>query len=92
MSQNILTNGLNHASLSCVRLHWNDILEAMQRDNALLGVPHLKNVLHFGAQCLSQSEERDSVSLSHFTSYLFTLCSQRLINTHSLTLEVFSPL
>lgn len=50
----LLTNGLHHAGLSCVSLHWNDVLEAMQWNDALFGIPYLKNVLHFAAQFLSQ--------------------------------------
>lgn len=44
-----LTDSIHHARLSGVCLHWNDVLEAVQRDDALARVPHLKDVLHFGA-------------------------------------------
>lgn len=54
----VLTDGLHHAGLSCVSLDWNDILETMQRDDALPGIPHLKDMLHFGAQILSQRRKR----------------------------------
>lgn len=65
------TDSLHHAGLPRVRLHWNDILEAMQRDDALIGIPHLENVLHFGTQLLSHREEMDSVQHTHTISHLF---------------------
>lgn len=55
-----LTDSIHHARLSGVRLHWNDILEAVQRDDALARVPHLKDVLHFGAQFLPHRRKRSS--------------------------------
>ena len=71
--QLVLTNGLHHACLSCVGLHWNDILETVQRDDALFGTPHLKNVLHFGAQFLR--EQRDM-----FYNHILHLIYLNLVN------------
>lgn len=47
-----LTDSLHHAGLSGVGLHRNDVLEAVQRDDALARLPHLEDVLHLGAQSL----------------------------------------
>lgn len=63
--QLVLTNGFHHACLSCVGLHWNDILETVQRDDALLGAPHLKNVLHFGAQFLREQRDMFYIQILH---------------------------
>lgn len=54
-----LTDSIHHARLSGVRLHWNDILEAVQRDDTLARVPHLKDVLHFGAQFLPHGKTKN---------------------------------
>lgn len=59
-SMGLLTNSLHHACLSGVCLHGNHVLEAVQRDDAQLGCPHLKDVLHFGAQFLPHRIKRSS--------------------------------
>lgn len=53
----VLTDGLHHAGLSGVRLHWDDVLETVQGDDSLSGGPNLKDVLHFGAQLLENGKK-----------------------------------
>lgn len=80
----LLTDSLHHARLPGVRLHWNHVLEAVQRDDALLGVPHLKDVLHFGAQFLPHGSKRSSYYRC------FTQLTE-LIGAIRLTLDILSP-
>lgn len=58
-----LTNRLHHTGLSCVGFHRNNILETMQRDDTLPCVPHLKDVLDFGAQFLWQGRTKKRIKL-----------------------------
>lgn len=83
----VLTDGLHHAGLSGVSLHWNDILETMQRDDALSSVPDLQNLLHFGAQFLSHRRERQ-----RFNKHLIYIMKSFRVSVCYFTLEVFSPL
>lgn len=53
-----LTDSLHHAGLSGVGLHRDDVLEAVQRDDALARPPHLEDVLHLGAQSLPHRAEK----------------------------------
>lgn len=71
----VLTHGLHHAGLSCVSLHWNDVLEAVQRNDALACVPHVEDVLHFGTQFLSQRRKGQRFIIT------FILNQARLIST-----------
>lgn len=82
-----LTDSLHHAGLSGVRLHWNDVLEAVQWDDALVRLPHLKDVLHFGAQFLPHRQKRKKRSSSYWMFHLVGRADQR----HPANLGGFVP-
>ena len=49
-----LTHSVHHAGLSCVGLHRDDVLEAVQDHNAVAAAPHLQDLLHLGGDSIDR--------------------------------------
>lgn len=74
-AKTVFTDSFHHAGLSGVSFHWDNILKAVQRNDTLASIPHLKDVLHFAAQFLNQKTQEDGfVHTPIIIDFLILLC------------------